>query len=64
MEYLKEGENDIVVETINTWNNRLVGDVTNPDGKQYTNTNIKNKFTHGNLLESGLIGSAFITFTK
>jgi hypothetical protein len=38
---LKPGKNTIVVEVINTWNNRIVGDVTNPDGKQYTNSNIK-----------------------
>jgi hypothetical protein len=39
--WLKAGENNITVEVINTWNNRIVGDVANPDGKQYTNSNIK-----------------------
>jgi hypothetical protein len=60
--YLSEGENDISIELINTWNNRLVGDVRNPDQKQYTNTNIKNKFVNGELLDSGIIGKAFIRF--
>lgn len=29
--YLKPGSNHIVVRVINTWNNRIVGDVRNPD---------------------------------
>lgn len=63
--FLKEGTNEISVEVINTWNNRLVGDVRNPDKKTYTNTNIKNKFrTESPLLPSGLIGKAEIIFLR
>src|SRR5665647_213340 len=62
--YLKAGSNTITVQVINTWNNRIVGDLINPDGKAYTRTNIKNKFRkEGPLLNSGLIGKAEIFFT-
>ena len=63
-DYLSEGENQIKIDVINTWNNRIVGDAKNPDQHQYTNTNIKNKFRRGELLESGLIGKAGIFFTS
>jgi len=55
---LKSGDNVIEVEVINTWNNRLVGDWRTPDQKQFTRTNIKNKFKNGQLLESGIVGKA------
>jgi len=61
--YLKSGKNTITVEVINTWNNRIVGDITNPAGEQYTQTNIKYKFKPDKpLLNSGLIGKAEIFF--
>ncbi len=61
--YLKTGTNTITVQVINTWNNRIVGDLINPDGKAYTRTNIKNKFKKESpLLNSGLIGKAEIFF--
>ncbi len=61
--YLKEGTNIIEVEVINTWNNRIVGDVIHPGEKAYARTNIKYKFNRESpLLESGLIGSATIFF--
>ena len=61
--YLKSGLNNITVKVINTWNNRIVGDVRNPDKKQYTRTNIKYKFkTASPLLKSGLVGRAEIIF--
>jgi hypothetical protein len=63
--YLKAGSNHISVQVINTWNNRIVGDLRNPKEKQYTHTNIKNKFRgNGPLLNSGLIGKAEIFFMK
>ena len=50
------------VQVINTWNNRIVGDLKKPL-KGYTNTNLKNKFKAGSpLLKSGLIGKAEIFF--
>lgn len=63
--YIKPGTNKITVEVTNTWNNRIVGDLRNPDEKAYTRTNAKNKFNENSpLLESGLIGHAEIFFTN
>lgn len=63
--YLKAGSNHIIVQVINTWNNRIVGDVRNPQNKQYTKTNIKYKVKADSpLLNSGLIGKAKIVFMK
>lgn len=63
--YLKPGSNHIAVQVINTWNNRIVGDLRNPDKKQYTNTNIKYKFKPDSpLLKSGLVGKVKIRLTK
>ena len=62
-QYLKEGSNNITVQVINNWNNRIVGDLKNPDGKEYARTNVKQKFTSESpLLLSGLIGKAEILF--
>lgn len=61
--YLKTGINKIIVEVINTWNNRIVGDLRNPDKRPFTHTNAKNRFSpEGPLLKSGLIGKAEIIF--
>jgi hypothetical protein len=61
--HLKAGSNQIVVQVANSWNNRLVGDVSNPDKKQYTKTNIKYKVkANSPLLKSGLIGKAHVIF--
>ena len=55
--YLKAGTNHISVEVINTWNNRIVGDLKTPDQKPFTNTNAKIRFNDESpLLNSGLIG--------
>ena len=61
--YLKKGINTITVKVINTWNNRSVGDVRNPDKISFTKTNAKIKFTKNSpLLKSGLLGKAEIRF--
>lgn len=59
--YVKPGTNNITVQVINTWNNRIVGDLSNPDGQTYTRTNAKYKFAENPiLLKSGLIGKAAV----
>jgi hypothetical protein len=64
-QYLKEGTNNITVQVINNWNNRIVGDIRNPKEKAYAQTNAKIKFTEESpLLKSGLIGKAEILFTN
>lgn len=61
--HLKVGRNTITVRVINTWNNRIVGDLRNPDKIPFTQTNAKSKFTKNSpLLPSGLLGKAEITF--
>ena len=63
--YLEAGTNTIIVQVINTWNNRIVGDVVNPDGPVYARTNIKYKFSKESpLLNSGLMGKAEIFFVN
>jgi hypothetical protein len=63
--YLETGENRIKVEVINTWNNRIVGDMRNPDQEPYTRTNAKARFSaESPLLKSGLMGDAKIHFVK
>jgi hypothetical protein len=64
-QHLKEGTNNISVQVINNWNNRIVGDLRNPGEKEYARTNAKNKFTKESpLLESGLMGKAEIIFVS
>jgi hypothetical protein len=62
--WLKAGNNTITVQVLNTWNNRIVGDLRNPDETQFTSTNVKSsRFrANGPLLKSGLLGKAEITF--
>jgi hypothetical protein len=60
-QFVKTGMNKIVVEVTNTWNNRIVGDLKNPDERAFTKTNAKYKLTKtSSLLKSGLIGKAEI----
>ena len=61
--YLQQGENNISIRVINTWNNRIVGDWVSPDEMPFTKTNAKNKFTKNSpLLKSGLMGKCQIKF--
>ncbi|WP_332914137.1 glycosylhydrolase-like jelly roll fold domain-containing protein [Algoriphagus boritolerans] len=61
--HLKTGTNSITVKVINTWNNRIVGDLRSPDKIPFTRTNAKIKFTENSpLLASGLIGKVEIVF--
>ncbi|WP_430932111.1 glycosyl hydrolase [Saccharicrinis sp. 156] len=63
--FLKQGTNEIEVQVVNAWNNRILGDLRNPNKKSYTNTNVKYKFNpNSSLLKSGLIGNAEIIFYK
>ena len=52
---LKDGANDLVIEVINLWPNRLIGDAALPAEKRLTNTNIQFK-KDAPLLPSGLLG--------
>ena len=52
---LRRGNNDLEIEVVNTWRNRLVGDRGKPQEQRFTKTNIKILDTW-QLLPSGLLG--------
>lgn len=52
---LRRGNNDLEIEVVNTWRNRLVGDRGKPQEQRLTKTNIKILDTW-QLLPSGLLG--------
>ena len=57
--FVKNGTNELEVEVVNMWPNRLIGDGKLPENKRLTKTNI-NKFNGSDadsyLRESGLLG--------
>jgi hypothetical protein len=66
-EELQKGENSLQIKVVNSWYNRVAGDQTFPDKKQYTSTNIDLKHDFRGrpideiLLEpSGLLGPVTI----
>ncbi len=65
--YIKSGTNDLEVEVVNMWPNRLIGDSKLPESKRLTKTNI-NKFNGPDadsfLRESGLLGPVKIQTTN
>ena len=68
---IKPGKNNLRIEVANTWSNRLTGDGRNPEGIQYTKTNITGPNFLDNilwkdapLLESGLMGPVTLHFAK
>lgn len=52
---LKEKNNDLKVEVVNTWRNRLIGDRGKPQEERFTRTNVTVK-DDWQLLPSGLLG--------
>jgi hypothetical protein len=64
---LQKGNNTLAIEVVNSWYNRVAGDQTFPDRKQYTSTNINlNRDFRGRPLDeipletSGLLGPVTI----
>jgi len=53
---VKEGENTVQIEVVNTWNNRLVGDSRLPKEKRITYTAYPFKMEDKPLLPAGLLG--------
>jgi hypothetical protein len=56
---VKRGKNQLTIEVINLWPNRLIGDAALPQNKRLTNTNIQFKPTD-QLQPSGLLGPVTI----
>jgi hypothetical protein len=65
--FVKEGTNQVEVEVVNMWPNRLIGDARLPVAERLTKTNI-NKFDGPDgekyLRESGLLGPVRISFVS
>ncbi len=58
-DYLKPGDNEVHVDVINLWPNRLIGDSKLPEEKRLTKTNIQKFYQPGSelfLRVSGLLG--------
>lgn len=60
---VQPGLNTLVIEVINQWPNRLIGDAALPVEKRLTNTNIVFKQTD-KLLPSGLLGPVILKITE
>lgn len=68
---VKEGDNHLVIEVVNTINNMLVGDAKQPEAYRRTKTNItklsnawRQPFAEAPLLDAGLIGPVLIRFAQ
>ena len=48
--------NQLEIDVVNLWPNRLIGDAALPPGKRYTQTNVQTYKKTSALLESGLLG--------
>ncbi len=53
---LKPGANDLEIEVVNFWPNRIIGDSSLPKEKQLTRTNIRKLTSQTSLMRSGLFG--------
>ena len=57
---VKNGKNDLEIEIVNLWPNRLIGDASLPPDKWFSRTNVR-KFTKDYpLLPSGLLGPVVV----
>jgi hypothetical protein len=53
---LKPGRNELEVEVVNFWPNRIIGDQSLPEAQRITRTNIRKLTTDTPLMKSGLLG--------
>jgi hypothetical protein len=53
---LKPGVNQLEVEVVNFWPNRIIGDQFLPEGERLTKTNIRQLTRNSPLMPSGLMG--------
>jgi hypothetical protein len=57
---LKKGNNDLRIEVVNLWPNRLIGDKKLPENQQKTRTNMRVHEATSELFPSGLLGPVTI----
>lgn len=53
---VKSGENQLEIEVVNHWANRIIGDAALPESERRTKTNIRRLTAETPLIESGLLG--------
>ncbi len=53
---LKPGKNELEIDIVNLWPNRLIGDAGLPPEKRFTKTNVRSYTRNSPLLSSGLLG--------
>jgi len=53
---LKAGGNELEIEVVNLWSNRVIGDEARPVAERYTKTNIRSLLPTTPLMPSGLLG--------
>lgn len=54
--YLRKGKNEIEIEVVNTWRNRMIKDESIPEGERYTWTVVNDVDPDEELTTSGLLG--------
>lgn len=64
---IRNGENTLKIEVVNTWSNRIIGDLHSEKKYTYTNLNVRGSrellWTETPLLESGLLGPVWLELT-
>jgi len=60
---IKPGENELEIEVVNNWPNRLIGDGKLPNDQRHTRTNIVKYNGEHPLQSSGLLGPVTIQST-
>lgn len=53
---LRDGQNDLEIEVVNFWPNRIIGDASLPESQRITKTNIRKLTAETPLTDSGLLG--------
>jgi len=53
---LKPGPNQLEIEVVNFWPNRIIGDVQLPKEKRLTKTNVRKLTSENQMMKSGLLG--------
>jgi hypothetical protein len=61
---LHQGENELSIEVVDTWRNRLIGDHHLPEDNRITHTNGPYRLNGQPLLEAGLMGPVVIEISK
>lgn len=62
--YIKEGDNTLDISVANEWPNRMIGDLSLPEGKRITYSTYNNFTKDSELLPSGLLGPVRLLGSK